>query len=48
MEFYMAKCERYVPIKFWILLARVKSIVLANLWLINNYFYVLFLYTGIF
>ena len=34
----MAKYERYVPIKFCVLLARVKSIVLANKWLINNYF----------
>ena len=30
MEFDMAKGERYIPIKFWVLLARVKSIVLAN------------------
>jgi len=28
--------------------ARLKFIVLANKWLINNYFYVLLLYTGIF
>ena len=44
----MAKCERYVSIKFWVLLARLKSIVLANYCLINNFVYVLLLYTGIF
>jgi len=27
MEFYMLKCERYAPVRFWVLLARVKSIV---------------------
>jgi len=47
MEF-MGKCERYIPIKFRVLLPHVKSIVLANYWLINNEFYVLLLYTGIF
>ena len=38
MEFYMAKCEMYVPIKFWVLLVHVISIFLANKWIINNYF----------
>ena len=42
MKFNMAKCERYVPIKFWVAHARVKSIVLANKWLIYNYFMLLF------
>ena len=37
----MSKCERYALIRFWVLLAHVKSIVLANSWLINNKFYVL-------
>jgi len=36
MEFNTAKCERYVPIKVLVLLGRVKSIVLANYWLINT------------
>jgi len=36
MEFNTAKCERYVAMKFCVLHARVKSIVLANLWLIND------------
>jgi len=39
----MAKCKRCVPIKFLVLLAHVKSIVLANAMVINNYFYVLLL-----
>jgi len=34
----MAKCERHVPIKFQVLLARVKSIVLVNYCLNNNFF----------
>jgi len=41
----MAKCERYAPL---VLLARVKSIGLANLWLINNLFYVFLLKIGTF
>jgi len=48
MEFSTAKCERYVAIKVWVLRARVKSIVFANEWLINNIFYVLLLKNGTF
>jgi len=44
----MAKCERCVPIRFWVLLARVKAIALSNLWLINNNIYVLLEKNGTF
>jgi len=30
MEFNMAKCDSYVPIRLWVPLARVKSIVYAK------------------
>jgi len=48
MGFNMAKCERYVPFRLIVPLAHVKSIVLANLWLINNYVYVLLVNNGTF
>jgi len=42
MKLHTAKCERYmyVLIMLRVLLAIVKSIVYANQWSINNYFYV--------
>ena len=48
MGFNMAKCERYVPFRLIVPLARVKSIVFANVWLINNYVYVLLVNNGTF
>jgi len=44
----MPKCERYASIRCLFLLARMKSIVLANKWLINNKFYVLLIQIGTF
>jgi len=44
----MPKSERYASIRCLVLLARVKTIVLANKWLINNSFYVLLIQTGTF
>jgi len=40
MKLNTAKCERYVLFIFREVLGRVKSIVIANQWLINKYFYV--------
>ena len=47
MEFNIGKCERYVLIKCWVLLGRVKSIALAKWWLINNnyiFYYIMVLW----